>query len=115
MKRAFCLLFLIVVIACPMFSQALTHAATLTWTDPNNPTGTSYNIHRAPGLCSGSPVFATLATAVTGLTYTDGTVTPGNYCYAVTAVAGGVESAMSNAAQAPVPSFAPVALGVTVK
>jgi hypothetical protein len=92
-----------------------THSATLTWSDPNNPAGTTYTVYRAMGLCSGTPTFAKLASAVVGLTYTDTTVTPGNYCYAVTATFQGMESAQSPSALAPVPSFAPVGLNVTVQ
>ncbi len=92
-----------------------THTAMLTWVDALNPVGATYSVYRAPGLCSGSPVFAKLATAVAALTYTDTSVAPGNYCFQISATAGGVESAPSNQAAAAVPSFAPTALQVTVK
>jgi len=98
----------------PAFAQ-VTHSATLTWVDTQNPTGTTYNVYRATGLCSGTPVFSKLQAGVTVLTYTDSTVTPGNFCYQVTATSLGIESAASNTAQAPVPNFAPTNLQVTVK
>jgi hypothetical protein len=42
-------------------------------------------------------------------------VTPGNYCYQVTATHNAVESSPSNTALAPVPSFAPTQLQLTIK
>lgn len=99
--------------AVPVFAQA-THSVKLTWVDTLNPTGTTYSVYRAPGLCSGTPVFAKLASGVTVLTYTDSTVTPGNYCFQVTATSGGVESAASNTVNPVVPSFPPTALTYSV-
>lgn len=87
-----------------------THTVTLTWADTLNPAGTTYSVYRAPGLCSGTPVFSKIATAVTAKTYADTTVQPGNYCYAVTATFNSVESAQSNTVQPAVPAFAPTAL-----
>lgn len=102
-----------------MFSFAVTaqanHSATLTWTDTQNPAGTTYNIKRATGLCSGSPVYSTIATGVAVKTYVDNTVQPGNFCFVVSATSAGVESVNSNTALAPVPSFAPTGLNVTVQ
>ncbi len=92
-----------------------THSATLTWADTLNPAGTTYNVYRATGLCSGTPTFAKLATGLTAKTFLDSTVTPGNYCYQVTATFNAIESAPSNSAPAAVPSFAPSTLGVTVQ
>lgn len=40
------------------------HSVTLNWQDALNPAGTTYSIYRATGLCSGTPTFAKLATAV---------------------------------------------------
>src|SRR5574337_1472862 len=79
------------------------HSATLTWTDTQNPTGTTYSVYRATGLCSGTPTFNKIASAVAVLTYVDTTVQPGNYCYEVTATFNGMESTPSNTASAPVP------------
>ena len=92
-----------------------THSVTLTWADTLNPAGTTYSIYRATGLCSGTPVFSKVASAITVKTYQDTTVQPGNYCYTATATINGMESAQSNTALAPVPSFAPTGLSVTVQ
>jgi hypothetical protein len=78
-----------------LLAQA-THTVTLTWVDANNPTGTTYNVKRATGTCSGTPTFSTIASAVAVKTFTDSTVTIGNYCYIVTAVFSSIESAPSN-------------------
>jgi hypothetical protein len=99
----------------PLRAQTATHSVKLSWVDALNPSGTTYTVYRAPGLCSGTPVFAKLATGVAVLTFTDSTVTPGNFCYQVTATVGGVESAPSNSVLAPVPAFAPSALTFTVQ
>jgi fibronectin type 3 domain-containing protein len=87
----------------------------LAWEDTRNPSGTTYSVYRATGLCSGTPSWSKIATALTVKTYEDSTVQPGNYCYQVTATFSGVESAPSNTAAAPVPSFPPVQLQLTVK
>ena len=83
------------------------HSVTLTWDDTLNPSGTTYNIYRAVGLCSGAPAFSKIAAAIATKTYTDTSVTSGDYCYEVTATLNGTESAPSNTALAPVP-FLPV-------
>ena len=101
--------------ALPAFTQAVNHSVALTWTDPKNPQATTYTVYRVTGLCSGSPIFSKIATAITVKTYTDTTVTPGNYCYQVTATFQGVESPPSPTASALVPSFAPITLGATVQ
>lgn len=92
-----------------------THSATLTWADTLNPAGTTYSVYRAPGLCSGSPVMAKIATALTSKTYQDASVQPGNYCYQVTATYQGMESGPGNSASAAVPSFPPQNLSVQVQ
>ena len=91
------------------------HSVTLTWQDTSNPAGTTYSVYRATGLCSGTPAFSKIAAGLTAKTHEDTTVQPGPYCYAVTATLNGVESAQSNTALAPVPSWAPTQLSVTVK
>jgi hypothetical protein len=106
-------LLLALVFASLAFGQA--HKVTLTWQDLLNPAGTTYSVYRATGLCSGTPVFSKIASAVAVKTYEDTTVTPGNYCFAVTATANGMESAQSNTALAPVPSFPPSGLTVVVQ
>ena len=69
---------------------------TLTWIDTLNPSGTTYNVYRATGLCSGTPAFNMIQSGVTVKTYVDSTVTVGGYCYKVTAVVSGIESNGSN-------------------
>lgn len=91
------------------------HSVTLTWTDTANPVGTTYTVKRAPGLCTGTPTFATIASGVAIKTYMDPNIAVGNYCYVVTAVSAGTESVPSNSASVNVPPFAPVALTFTVK
>lgn len=105
---------MLISLAAVLLAQA-PHSATLTWVDNSNPAGTTYNVHRASGLCSGTPVYSMIASGLTVKTYTDATVTPGNYCYVVTAVFAGIESPNSPTALAPVPSFAPASLAVTVQ
>jgi hypothetical protein len=102
--------------ALPSLASAQTaHSVILTWTDTLNPaTGTTYNVKRATGLCTGTPTFTTLATALTTKTFTDTTVTPGNYCYEVTATVNGVESSPSNTVNPAVPAFPPAGLAFTV-
>jgi uncharacterized protein with beta-barrel porin domain len=107
-------LLLALVFAALAFGQT-THKATLTWADTLNPVGTTYNVKRATGLCTGTPTFNTIATAIAVKTYEDSTVQPGPYCYVLTAVYAGVESAPSNTALANVPSFPPSGLSVAVQ
>ncbi len=99
----------------PAVSAQSTHSVTLVWVDGKNPAGVTYTVYRATGLCSGTPTFAKLATALATLTYVDSTATPGNYCYEVTATVSGMESAPSNTVGAPVPAFSPSGLQVTVQ
>lgn len=111
MKLALLFLF-----ATTLLVAQTTHSATITWADALNPAaGTTYSVYRAFGLCSGSPMFSKIATALTVKTYNDATVLPGNYCYTVTATVGGMESSQGTAALAPVPSFAPSSIAVTVQ
>lgn len=94
-----------------LWSQTTTHKVILNWEDLlNPPSSTTYNVYRSNGLCSGTPTFNMLASSLTNKQYTDDTVTPGNYCYVVTATVSGVQSAYSNAALAPVPAFVPTKL-----
>lgn len=77
-------------------AQAATHSVILNWIDSSNPSGTTYNVYRATGLCGGTPAFSKLASAVAVKTFSDSTVIPGNFCYQVTAVVAAVEGAPSN-------------------
>ncbi len=107
-------IFLLLLTSALVIAQA-THSVTLTWVDTLNPAGTTYNVKRAPGLCTGTPTFAVIATGIVPKTYQDTTVTAGNYCYVVSATFSGIESPNSNSALAPVPSFAPTNLTLTVQ
>lgn len=104
-----------IILSCHSAFAQTTHSATLTWADTQNPAGTTYNVYRATGLCSGTPVFSKLASGLVPKTFTDPTVSPGNWCFQVTATTAGIESPASNTAQAPVPNFAPTQLQVTVQ
>jgi fibronectin type 3 domain-containing protein len=106
---------LLILLCAGVLAAQTTHSVSLTWQDTLNPSGTTYSVYRATGLCSGTPTFSKIATALTVKTYQDTTVQPGNYCYQVTATANAVESAPSNTALAPVPSFAPAQLSITVQ
>jgi len=90
-----------------IISQTTTHVVTLTWTDSLNPTGTTYNVYRATGLCSGTLTFTQIVSGVAVKTYDDNGIAPGNYCYQVTAFLGGVESDPSTQAFAKVKPFPP--------
>lgn len=98
-----------------LFAQSTTRTVTLTWADTVNPAGTTYSIYRAPGLCSGTPTFAKIATGLTQKTYADTAVAPGNYCYTATATLNGIESPQSASAGAVVTPFAPNGLSITVQ
>ena len=114
--KYYILLAFFTLLAMALLAQAATtHSVTLQWSDTVNPTGTTYNVYRATGLCSGTPSFSKLATGVAVTNYVDTTVTPGNYCYQVTASLNGMESSPSNSVLAPVPPFAPSALTFTVQ
>lgn len=91
------------------------HKVTLAWADTVNPAGTTYNVYRAPGACSGTPTYAKIAGDVAAKTYEDIGVATGNYCYAVTAQASGMESDKSVPALAAVPPFAPDNLSIKVE
>lgn len=85
----------------------------LTWADDLNPPGTTrWKVLRAPGLCSGSPVFSPIATALAVKNYTDAAAPVGTSCYAVTATDNGVESSPSNGQQAAIPTLPPTALTI---
>lgn len=111
MKR---LLFGFLVIAAMIFAQSTVaqtvHNDTLTWTDPSNPAGTTYNVYQASGLCSGNPTFTQVATAITAKTYLVTPLAPGTYCWYVTAALGGAESKPSPTTQAVIGPFAPTSL-----
>jgi hypothetical protein len=72
----------------------------LNWADSANPSGTTYSVYRAASSCSGSPSYTKIASGIGARTYTDGSLVPGSYCYAVTASYNGQESARSTAVSA---------------
>ncbi len=113
--RNLVVLSILIVLSVAVVAAQTTHSVTLNWTDTLNPVGTTYTVYRAVGLCSGTPTFSKIASALTLKTYQDTTVTPGNYCYEVTATNNGMESTPSNTAAAPVPSFPPASLSVVVQ
>lgn len=105
----------LILVACltpSLFAQG--RSVKLDWTDNSNPAGTTYNIKRAVGLCSGTPNFSNVASGVTVKTYTDANVAVGNYCYVVTASFSGLESAPSNSAGAGVLPVPPTLGNITV-
>lgn len=103
---------LVIALALAAHAQT-THFVQLQWTDPNNPTGTTYNIYRANGACSSTSTFTVVNTApITGLTFQDNSVTVGTFCYQATAVINGLESGPSPTAGVPVRPFSPVTLTV---
>jgi hypothetical protein len=72
-----------------------THSVTLTWT-ASTTTGATYNVYKIVGPCGAMTGFAVLNTVpITALVYTDSGVTAGvTYCYTVTAVTSGGQSAV---------------------
>lgn len=92
------------------------HSVVLAWMDAKNSAGTTYNVKRATGSCSGTPAFTILATGVTALAYTDSSVTAGTaYCYEVTASLNGDESAPSNTVNPQVPAPPPPTVSIPIQ
>lgn len=108
------LLFVALLLVCSGLAQS-TRTVTLTWQDTTNPAGTTYSVYRAPGVCSGTPTFAKIATGLAVKTYQDAAIAPGNYCYAATATINGIESSQSVSVGAVVTPFAPNGLSITVQ
>jgi len=79
------------------------HSVAVNWTASTS-TVAGYNVYR--GTLSGGPYSKINATLITGLTYTDNTVSAGaTYYYVITAVAAdGTESSFSNQVQAVIPT-----------
>lgn len=102
------------VAASPVPSPTGGHQVTLTWTAASDAIASStYTVYRISGTCPGTVTlssFTAITPGVTGTTSVDSTVTPGLYCYVVTQVQGGAESAPSNTAQATIKPFAPTNL-----
>ncbi len=110
----------IFLLTVPLLAQTTQHVATLNWNDTINPPGTLYNAYRATGPCSPASAFVKIGSMIGSLSFQDTTITPGTFCYAVTAVSPIGESGQSNTAQAtlapppPLPS-PPTGLTVVVK
>lgn len=96
-KRATILLF--ATLAClAVAGTAQAHSISLSWTASTD-AGATYNVYRLAGACpaTGTAGFTKLTAApVTGTAYSDGTVTPGTYCYYATSELSGAESIPSN-------------------
>ena len=84
-------------------AKAQTHSAALTWnlsaddtTAACSVTGAacSQAVYRGPGACSATSVLTALNSSLpaTATAYTDATLVPGQYCYAVTFTIGGETS-----------------------
>jgi fibronectin type 3 domain-containing protein len=93
------------------------HAATLTWTaSADATTGMTYNVYRATAACSTTPTLAKLTSGIVATSYTDTAVTvSATYCYGITAVLNGQESAMSNKAGGTIPVSGATVLVVVMK
>lgn len=113
MKKGLRFIVFAVLFTAAVSNAQTTHSVTLTWVDPLNPTGTTYNVYRSTGLCSGTPAFSKLASGVSTLTYKDTSVGVGNFCYEVTATVNSIEGPASNLVNPQVAPF-PVQLSVTV-
>ena len=103
---------ILVLFAAPLFAAG-THTVTLTWTASVD--GGVYTVYRAPGACSSTSTFASITSGVAGTTYADTGLAPGSFCYEVTTVVNGAESAPSNQAPAVILPASPGTLSVTIK
>lgn len=96
--------------------QAAPRTITLTWEASPTP-GVTYSVYRAAASCASNPAMAKVASGVAALTWDD-KVSPGRYCYYVTAVladpAGDIESVPSNLAGATAKPWPPGKFDVTV-
>ena len=102
MKRKIVILFLallpFIVTGLTVSAQATGHSAVLTWSPPTDVIpGETYNVYRTANACPATTAtFAKInSSPVTTPTYTDSTITAGSWCYQITAVQNGVESAPS--------------------
>lgn len=114
---------LIALLALLMFaSVAKAHTVSLAWTisvdDTTNncvAAGSCHQtVYRAPGACGTATAFVSLGTlTATQATYTDSTVTPGSWCYALTFTMNGVESARDTVSVSLQQPTAPTGIRVT--
>lgn len=102
--------------------MAAGHSTVLSWTASTDipgaiPAGSGYNVYRSTGACpaTGSPTSAVkLNTAVVAaLTFTDSTVTAGQWCYYATTLLNGVESVPSNSVQGAIGVLPPSNVHIT--
>lgn len=100
------------------------HSTTINWTASVDmpatiPAGSGYNVFRASGACPASGVPTGAAelntTPVAANTFTDTTVTPGNWCYYVETLLGGVSSLPSNTALGATPVAPPTNVTITTE
>lgn len=112
MKRL-ALFVLLTLLATPAFAQG--HQVNLSWAASVD-AGATYNVYRKAGTCPAPPLtgFTKVnSVAISGLTYSDTSVSAGVFCYYATAVVGGAESVPSNAVSATVPVGPPSNLSIT--
>ena len=107
-------LFALALFSSGLCAQPPVHSVTCSWTDFINPNGTTYNVYRAPGNCSGSPAFSQIASGIAILSYVDTPVPAGDYCYQVTASLNGLESTPSSSVLAQVFVVVPVSGGNSI-
>jgi hypothetical protein len=108
MKRSLLILLLLVPARAqgPVTLVPGKHSFLLNWAAPVDAVaGTSYNVYRVKATCPADPTTISWSkvSSTTALSYTDTNVTPGPWCYYVTQVQSGVESAPSNLAGARLP------------
>lgn len=125
MKR---LIFAVLLLCLGLSSAALpqgSHSAVLNWTlsvDDVTASCTAganclQNVYRASGVCSSTSSFTLLTGTALGptvTTYTDSTITPGQWCYGVTFEINGLESAKDTTTVSLQPS-APTGIAATAK
>ena len=87
-------------------------AILLTWADSINPPGATYNVYRAPGVCSESSRFEKLTPVPLAVRTHQDAPGPGSWCYRVTALVGAIESAPCSSVTAVVQPAAPTGLTV---
>ena len=109
---------LLLALAPAALSAQTTKNVVLNWTAnaDGSDTGGTYNAYRAVGACGTSgQKFIAIKTGITALTYTDASITPGIYCYYVTAVVNTSESSASNTAGITAPPSAPTGFTVVIQ
>jgi hypothetical protein len=85
----------------------------LVWLDAINPPATTYHAYRAPGVCSEFSRFERVTSAPLAARTHQDAPGPGTWCYRVTALVGGIESAPSAPVTVLVQPAAPTGLTAT--